>query len=150
RQTTAGDDRRGEEVLITALRTSHRAVRWLVLFAVGVASPASALAIGSRVPEFLFVPLDGPEFAFAEAARAHAATVVVFMSVLCPYSNYNEAHLTEIEHRYGARGVLMVGVDSNRMETAGEITAHARARGFTLPLMKDEGHRVADLLDARV
>jgi peroxiredoxin len=112
-----------------------------------------ALATGAELkaaPDFEVRPLDGTPFGFAEAVRTHAAVVVVFLSVVCPYSNAHEKHLLELDARYRPRDVMFVGVYSNRTETADEVTAHARKAGVGFPMMRDTSNRVADLLGARV
>jgi peroxiredoxin len=110
---------------------------------------ASPLSIGSAAPDFSVVPLQGSPFSFEEAARTRSAVVLVFMSVVCPYSNLGEEHLRELAARHGEQ-VLFVGVDSNRTETAEELAEHARKKGLTFPLMKDAGNKLADLIGARV
>jgi peroxiredoxin len=110
---------------------------------------ASGLEIGEAVPGFSVTPVSGTAFDFAESIRAHKAVVVIFLSVVCPYSNYNESHLRELDARYDADTVLFVGIDSNRTETAEELAVHARKSGLLFPVMKDEANRVADLLGAR-
>jgi thiol-disulfide isomerase/thioredoxin len=129
------------------------AVTCRVALAVAVAATLAAPTppeIGGAAPEFVVTPLSGSSFPFAEAARTHAAVVVVFLSVVCPYSKYFEEHLNELEATYGPKGVLFVGVNSNRTETPQEIAEHARKAGQKFPLMKDGGNHVADLLGANV
>jgi peroxiredoxin len=119
----------------------------LVLLLASAAAPG--LEIGATVPSFGVTPVAGPAFDFAEATRAHKAVVVVFISVVCPYSRYSEAHLRELDARYGREAVLFLGIDSNRTETADELALHARRSGLLFPLMKDDANRVADLLGAQ-
>ena len=107
-------------------------------------------AIGAKAPDFALTPIGGAPFRFAEATATHAAVVVVFFSVVCPYSNYSDPHLLELQAEYGPRGVLLVGVDSNRTEPREEVEAHARGKVAGLAVMKDDGNKVADLLGARV
>jgi hypothetical protein len=76
--------------------------------------------------------------------------VLVFLSVVCPYSNYADEHLQSLSDGFGSRGVLFVGVNSNRTETVEEVVAHARKARQTFPMIKDSGNKVADLLGARV
>jgi peroxiredoxin len=114
------------------------------------ASPAGALEVGSVAPGFRLTPIEGSPFDFTEAARTHVAVVVVFLSVVCPYSNLHEKYLRELDEHYESKGVLLVGVNSNRTETAEEVAAHARKGGPTFPMVKDQGNQVADLLGARV
>ncbi len=106
--------------------------------------------IGGVAPEFVVTPLGGSAFPFAEATKTHAAVVIVFLSVVCPYSQYFEDHLRQLDASYGPEGVLFVGVNSNRTETPEEVVEHARKAGQTFPIMKDAGNRVADLLGAHV
>src|SRR5262249_40330523 len=111
------------------------------------------LAAGGELkaaPDFEVRPLDGAPFGFAEAMRTHAAVVVVFLSVVCPYSNAHEKHLLELEARYRPRDVMFVGVNSNRTESADEVAAHARKAGVSFAMMKDNDNRIADLFGARV
>ena len=114
------------------------------------ASSSGRLEVGDVAPALTLTPLEGPSFVFSETARTHAAVVVVFMSVVCPYSNLHERYLGELDARYRPEGVLFVGVNSNRTETAAEMAAHARKGGPTFPMVKDKGNQVADLLGARV
>jgi thiol-disulfide isomerase/thioredoxin len=107
-------------------------------------------AIGAMAPDFAVTPIDGAPFRFAEAAAAHSAVVVFFFSVVCPYSNYSDPHLLELSAEYGPKGVLLVGVDSNRTEPFEEVAAHAREKVAGLPVVKDGGNKIADLLGARV
>jgi peroxiredoxin len=115
-----------------------------------LAAPARALEIGAPAPGFSVRTLDGRAFEFAEATRTHKAVAVVFLSVVCPYSNAGEEHLRELDARLGPQGVLLIGIDSNRTETAAELAAHARKSALAFSVMKDDGNRVADLLGARV
>jgi len=113
-------------------------------------SPESALAVGEAGPDFSVRPLEGNPFGFAQAAQTHAAVVVVFLSVVCPYSKAHEGHLRELHARYEPQGVLFVGINSNRTETVEEVAVHARKAEVTFPMMKDAANRVADLFGARV
>ena len=50
---------------------------------------------------------------------------------------------------YAKKGVLFVGINSNKTETVEEAAAHAKKHGFTFTIVKDPGNKVADLYDAR-
>jgi peroxiredoxin len=107
-------------------------------------------AIGTVVPDFGVTPIDGSPFRLSEATSAHSAVVIVFFSVLCPYSNAGDKHLLDLYAEYQPRGVLFLGIDSNRTESLEEIAAHARTNHAPYSVMKDAGNRVADQLGARV
>lgn len=105
-------------------------------------------AIGSEVPDFRTTSLQGDALSLREAAGRHKAVVLVFLSTVCPYANYFAGHLKELAERYGPQGALFVGVYSNGWESREEAAAHGRERGFSFPLVKDEGHAIADRVGA--
>jgi peroxiredoxin len=129
--------------------------RSLLAFAASllVAGPAGAVAgrpvdIGQPLPVFEATALSGEAFSLETAIQGHKAVVVLFTSTVCPYANYFAAHVRELSESYGPRGVLFVGVNSNNWESRQEILDHTRERGFTFPMIKDEGHVIADRLGA--
>jgi len=129
--------------------------RSLLALAAGllVAGPVGAVAgrpvdIGQLLPGFEATSLSGETFSLESATREHKAVVVLFTSTVCPYANYFAAHVRELSETYGPRGVLFVGVNSNNWESREEIADHARERGFAFPIIKDEGHVIADRLGA--
>jgi peroxiredoxin len=85
----------------------------------------------------------------SEAQRDHRAVVVIFRSTLCPYSNYYNDVLRDLVVRYGAKGVLLVAIHSDRAETGDEIRVHAQKHGHTFPVIRDPNGALARLLDAR-
>jgi len=109
---------------------------------------AEPLAIGALAPDFEVIPIGGAPFRLATATESHSAVVVLFFSVVCPYSKLHGEHLQELSSSYDSKEVLFIGLDSNRTETMDEVAAYARAQ--TYPVMKDAGNRIADLLGARV
>lgn len=118
-----------------------------------VTAPAGAVAgrpvdIGQPLPAFEATALSGEAFSLENAIRDHKAVVILFTSTVCPYANYFASHVRELSETYGPRGVLIVGVNSNNWESRQEIVDHARERGFAFPMIKDEGHVIADRLGA--
>ena len=110
---------------------------------------AGALEIGARAPDFGMKALDGRPFSMAEAARTHSAVVVLFMSTICPYSNYYNDLIRDMAAEFGKRGVMFVGVNSGTLETVDEIRAHAQEHGHAFDFIKDPEGKIAGLLDAR-
>jgi peroxiredoxin len=118
-----------------------------------VTAPAGGVAgrpvgIGEPLPAFEATALSGEAFSLEAAIQSHKVVVVVFTSTVCPYANYYAAHVRELSESYGPRGVLFVGVNSNNWESRQEVLDHARERGFAFPMIKDEGHLIADRLGA--
>lgn len=120
-----------------------------LLLLASASAGAAAPRIGQPLPDFAAKALGGESISLREALPQHTAVVVLFLSTVCPYANYFAPHIRELADGYRARGVLFVGVNSNNWESSAEIEEHARQRGFSFPMIKDEGHRIADRLDAR-
>ncbi len=123
---------------------------WAVLATLLSGDVPEPLAIGAVVPDFGVTPIEASPFRLTQATATHSAVVIVFFSVLCPYSNAGDKHLLELNAEYQPRGVLFLGIDSNRTESLEEIAAHARTSRTPYPVMKDAGNRIADQLGARV
>ena len=130
-----------------------RALRSGRLFAVFCALAATAIAqapaIGAAAPDFQLTTLDGKAFSLSSEAKAHKAVVVMFISTQCPYSNAYNDQMKDLANAYASKGVLFVGINSNKTEDATAAVAHAKAHGHTFPIMKDPNNKVADLYDAR-
>jgi peroxiredoxin len=109
---------------------------------------AAGLEIGEVVPDFTMATLDGGRFSLAEAERTHRAVVVLFVSTICPYSNYYDDLVRDMSGELEKKGVIFAAVNSGTVETAEEVRAHARSHGHTFPIIKDPHARVADLLGA--
>ncbi|MGH9317902.1 MAG: thioredoxin family protein [Thermoanaerobaculia bacterium] len=127
----------------------------LALFAaaalgLAAAATAQAPAIGADAPEIRLTTLDGKPFLLSETARSRSAVVVMFIATKCPYSNAYNDRMRDMAIAYEKQGVLFVGINSNKSEPAEEVAAHGKQHGFSFPLMKDPGNKVADLYDARL
>ena len=110
---------------------------------------AEAPAIGAAAPDFQLTTLDGKAFSLASEAKDHKAVVLMFISTQCPYSNAYNDQMKDLASSYASKGVLFVGINSNKTEDATAAVAHAKAHGHTFPIMKDPDNKVADLYDAR-
>jgi len=107
------------------------------------------LEVGVVVPDFGMPTLDGRQFSLAEAEKTHTGVVILFLSTICPYSNYYNDLIRDISREFEKKGVAFVGVNSGKLETLEEVRAHARGHGHTFDIIKDPDSRIADLLDAR-
>lgn len=119
------------------------------LAALACNAAAEAPAIGAAAPDFQLTTIDEKPFSLLSAAREHKAVVLMFISTQCPYSNAYNDQMKNLATAFAARGVLFVGINSNKTEDAAAAIAHAKAHGHTFPIMKDPDNKVADLYDAR-
>jgi peroxiredoxin len=113
-------------------------------------SPAllGALDIGAIAPDFAMATLDGGRFSLAEARKSHKAVVVLFISTICPYSNYYNDLIRDMSKEFAQKGIAFVGVNSGTLETVAEARTHAKEHGHSFDIIKDSDSRVAELLDA--
>jgi peroxiredoxin len=139
--------------------TASRALPILFVLAAGsIASPAwgaqaarDAVAPGQAAPEFtLPVAGEAANLALKRELEKNKLTVLLFIATQCPVSNAYNTRMAAIAEDYQGQGVGFIGVNSNKQEPVDEIVAHARENGFSFPVVKDAGNRVADLYGARV
>jgi peroxiredoxin len=113
------------------------------------ADAPAAVAIGSVVADFKLPDADGREHTLA-SLKGSKGTVLIFIATRCPVSNgYNE-RMAKLAADYKARGVNVVGINSNSTEPAAEVKSHAAEKGLTFTILKDDGNQIADRFNAQV
>ena len=112
------------------------------------ASAGRLLAIGQAVPTFETRSVQGEPVSLAVAIQNHKAVVILFTSTVCPYANYFASYVEELSEGYGPRGVLFLGVNSNNWESLEDVVDYIRERGVSFPMLKDQGHVIADQFGA--
>ena len=104
-------------------------------------------AIGTTIDDFKLPDTDGAEHSLKSLTGKNGA-VLIFISVQCPVSNgYNE-RMEKLAEDYKARGVNVIGINSNVTEPAAAVKAHASEKHFTFTVLKDDGNKIADRLGA--
>jgi peroxiredoxin len=121
----------------------------VTLFVATLPPLVAALDIGNAAPDFTVHTLDGRQISLGQVEKSHRAVVVLFISTICPYSNYYNDLIRDMAAEFEKKGVLFLGVNSGRIETAEEARTHAREHGHVFPIAKDPEGRVAELLGAR-
>ena len=123
-----------------------------VFFATSLAAPAAraaALKIGAPTPDFtLPAASDGKAVALKDLLAKSKAVAVVFVATKCPVSNAYNTRMAALGKEYAAKGIPLVGINSNKTEPATEVKKHAEKHGFTFPVLKDDGNRIADAYGA--
>ena len=110
---------------------------------------AAGLEIGAIAPDFAMSTLEGSRFSLTEAEKSHSGVVILFLSTICPYSNYYNDLIRDMAADFAKRNILFVGVNSGGLETAEEMRAHAREHGHAFDIIRDSDSKIAELLDAR-
>jgi peroxiredoxin len=103
--------------------------------------------LGATVDDFRLPDASGREHTLA-SLRGKAGTVLIFVSTQCPVSNMYNERMQKLVEDYKAKGVSVVGINSNKEETPDRIRSHAAEKGLSFTILKDAGNRVADRLGA--
>lgn len=120
-----------------------------VLSAGSLAAGAADLKIGAPAPDFtLPAASDGKAVALKDLLARNKAVAVVFVATKCPVSNAYNTRMAALGKEYAAKGIPLVGINSNKTEPAAEVKEHAEKHGFTFPVLKDERNRIADAYGA--
>jgi peroxiredoxin len=104
-------------------------------------------AIGTTIDDFKLPDTDGAEHSLKSLTGKNGA-VLIFISVQCPVSNgYNE-RMEKLAQDYEAKGVNVIGINSNATEPVAAVKSHAAEKHLTFTVLKDDGNKIADRLGA--
>ena len=76
------------------------------------------------------------------------AIVLIFVSTQCPVSNAYNERMVKLYNQYKDKNVKILGINSNKAETAEEIKKHASEKNLQFAILKDENNIVADKFEA--
>ncbi len=106
------------------------------------------ITIGSVVEDFKLPDAAGKEHSLG-SLKGGKGTALIFVSTGCPVSNAYNERMEKLAQDFKARGIHVVGINSNVAETPEMIMAHAAQSKLTFPILKDKGNRLADRLGAQ-
>ena len=119
-----------------------------IVFAFAVMASAQGVSVGGTVENFSLTDTNGKAQSLNEMKGAKGA-VLIFVSSQCPVvRGYNE-RMNQIASDYKAKGVTVIGINSNATETLEAIKAHAE-ENYKFPVLIDKGNVIADKLGANV
>ena len=106
------------------------------------------VGVGTTLENFSLQGTDGKTWSLNDIKGTNGA-VLIFVSVQCPVvRGYNE-RMNELATAYKAKGINVVGINSNVTESPEQIKAHADAT-YKFPVLIDKGFVLADKLGATV
>jgi peroxiredoxin len=106
-------------------------------------------AIGATIADFTLPDANGKEHSLASLAGKNGS-VLIFIAVQCPVSNAYNERMEKLAQDYKAKGINVIGINSNVAESADAVKAHAAEKHLTFTTLKDAGNKVADRLGASV
>lgn len=117
-----------------------------VAFANEVPAPP---AIGSTIEDFTLPDVNGADRSLKSLAGKNG-TVLLFIAVQCPVSNAYNERMEKLAQEYKAKGITVIGINSNVAEDADAVRGHAAENKLSFPILKDPGNKIADKLGASV
>ena len=106
-------------------------------------------AIGATIEDFTLPDADNKERSLKSLAGKNG-TVLLFIAVQCPVSNAYNERMAKLAEDYKAKGIAVIGINSNVAEDAAAVKAHAEQNKLSFPILKDPGNKIADKLGASV
>jgi len=108
---------------------------------------STMLPLGTPAPDFRLPDATGKIYSLADFQSA-PALLVIFMCNHCPFVKHVASGLADLAREYQARGVAVVGINSNDArqypeDSPGKMIEEAHARGYTFPYLVDESQEVA-------
>lgn len=111
---------------------------------------AAKIALGKPVAPFALPDPASGRSVTVGAWKERKATVLMFIATKCPVSNAYNARMARLAKTYAPQGVQFYGINSNQAEGGAEIVAHSKQNGFSFPVLKDAGNKIADRFEAQV
>ncbi len=117
-----------------------------------VLTPSTMVPLGTKAPSFSLPNVDGKTVSLDELTGS-SAYLIVFMCNHCPYVKHVAPELATLAREYQARGVAVIGINSNDVASHPDDSPKAMAReaaerGYTFPYLFDETQRVAKAYQA--
>ncbi|MFT3878893.1 MAG: redoxin domain-containing protein [Gemmatales bacterium] len=101
--------------------------------------------VGTRITDIVSSDATtGKPWSLADHAREAKAVVVLFMGTECPVNNAYSPRLADLNKKYGDKGVVFVGINSNEQDDVEAIAKHAKAYQIPFPVLKDENFKLAE------
>lgn len=110
-------------------------------------TPSTMTPLGTPAPDFRLPDTDGHTVALADLAGA-PALLVAFICNHCPFVKHVRAGLAKLARDYQARGVAVVGINSNDAvnypeDSPERMKAEKADAGYTFPYLYDQSQEVA-------
>ena len=112
-----------------------------------VATQSTMVALGTQAPTFALPDTEGNIVRLSDFSEA-PALLVIFMCNHCPYVIHIREKLVELIREYQAKGVAVVGINSNDVanypeDSPAKMKEYAEQYGYTFPYLYDETQDVA-------
>ena len=121
----------------------------IVILSLFLGSMLAMAGTGEKVKDFTLTDVHGKEHRLSDYGKSKAI-VLMFIATQCPVSNAYNERMVKIYEDYRSKGVVFLGINSNKQESVEEIVGHSEKHGFAFPVLKDQKNVIADALEASV
>jgi len=109
---------------------------------------AGDFAVGTVLEDFKLTDINGAEQSFSKL-KGEKGTILVFLSAQCPVVKGYNARIAAFAKSYKAKGINVVGINSNASESLEWVKSHA-TENYDFTVLIDKGNVLADKLGANV
>jgi peroxiredoxin len=111
--------------------------------------PKGEFAVGTKLESFILPDLSGAEQSL-DKLKGENGAVLVWVSAQCPVVKSYNARINQIADELKAKGINLVGINSNSTESLDYAASGAKDAGYKFPVLIDKGNVLADKLEASV
>lgn len=111
------------------------------------ADVAAPPIIGATIGNFTLPDASGASHSL-DSLKGKNGVVLIFIATNCPVSNAYNERMEKLAQDFKARGINVVGINSNSTESASDVKDHAAKNNLNFVILKDNGNKIADTLGA--
>lgn len=115
----------------------------------GVADEKGDLAVGTKLESFTLPDVHDAQQSF-DKLKGENGAVLVWVSAQCPVVKAYNERINQVADELKAKGINLIGINSNATESLDYVTSHAKEVGYKFPVLIDKGNVLADKLGASV
>ena len=125
----------------------------LVLMSFGCGAESDFIPVdfpaGTKLESFTLPDVNGVEQSLDKLEGENGA-VLVWVSAQCPVVKSYDERINQVADELNAKGIKLIGINSNAPESLDWIKSHASEVGYKFPILIDKGNVLADKLGATV
>lgn len=117
------------------------------IFVLALGASAQGIAVGSAMENFSLPDMSGKSQTLS-GLKGGRGTLIVFLSAQCPTVKAYNDKINLIAADYSAKGINVIGINSNATESLDWVKSNAAEVGYKFPVLIDKGNVLADKLGA--
>ena len=100
-----------------------------------------------KIENFTLPDYNGKEHSLSDY-KDSKAIVIMFVATECPVSNAYNSRMENLYKDYTEKDIAFLGINSNKAESVERIKEHAKEKGLTFTILKDDKNVIADEFEA--